>query len=238
MVAGDEHELAPVQARARAPRRTGAPRPAPRAAVRDAARARRRAAPADRRRSAARSSGARSSGRRSRSAPRDGCRDAGRRRSACAWSASVGGGAGAVAPDVRSARAPERSRHAIRESDRIDRRRRESRTGLGSMKRTSSRITWNSEMSETPRCTEQLDELLHEVLGGARARGDADDPRARAATPRGPPRRCRSGAPRCRSRARPRRGAPSSRSCASRSRASDRSSSAICLTADWRLVVA
>ena len=50
--------------------------------------------------------------------------------------------------------------------------------------------------------------------------------------------RCRSGAPRCRSRGRPPPGAPSSTSCASRSRASGRSCAAICLTAAWRLVVA
>ena len=50
-----------------------------------------------------------------------------------------------------------------------------SRICLGSMKRTSSRITSNSEMSLTPRARKNVDELLDEVLGRAGAGGDADD---------------------------------------------------------------
>jgi hypothetical protein len=45
---------------------------------------------------------------------------------------------------------------------------------LGSMKRTSSRMTSNSDTSSTPAVAEPLDERADELLRGARARGDPD----------------------------------------------------------------
>ena len=56
---------------------------------------------------------------------------------------------------------------------RLARRATASRICLGSMKRTSSRTTSNSEMSLTPRARKKSTSSLHEVLGRARARGDA-----------------------------------------------------------------
>ena len=113
-----------------------------------------------------------------------------------------------------------------------------SRICLGSMKRTSSRTTSNSVTSLHAAGAEEVDEVLHELLGRAGTRGDAHDAPALEPLLAHLARRCRSGVPRCRSRGPPRRGAPSSRSCASRSPASGRSWPAICLTAAWRLVVA
>ena len=43
------------------------------------------------------------------------------------------------------------------------------------MKRTSSRMTSNSETSSVPRSRKKRDEALHELLGRAGAGGDADD---------------------------------------------------------------
>ena len=143
VVAGDEHELACPRARARAPRRTAAPPRALRAAGRGAARARRRAAPRDRRRRRLRSSGSRSSGRRSRSERETPPRCRSERisvRIARLLARDADGGARAGSPGAAGAALsfPRRRPPA-------------SRIVLGSMKRTSSRITWNSEMSVTPR---------------------------------------------------------------------------------------
>ena len=97
------------------------------------------------------------------------------------------------------------------------------RTCLGSMKRTSSRTASTSEMSSTPRSRKRATSWTSRFSG---ALAPEEMPTTHAdlrATPRAPRSRCRSGERRCRSRARPRPAAPSSRSCASRSRASDRS---------------
>ena len=229
VVAGRDHQLAPGERRGRDPRRTAAPPPSPRAAGRGAARARRRAAPAGRPRAApraaARAARGGAAGRCRESLPR--CRSEtisvrierlpapGRTALRCA---------GAAAPRSPVLRTP-RPRAAA------------ARICLGSMKRTSSLTTSNSEMSLDAARAEELDQLPHEVLGRAGAGGDAHHAPSLSHSSRTSPAlsiRCAS--------------VPQSRAT-STSRiefdelrepiTSIRSQlAAICLTAAWRLVVA
>ena len=157
-----DHQLARHRARDRDLRRTDAPPPSRRAAARGAARARRRAGRGDRCPASRSSSAARSSGRRSTSIPErpPRCRSE---------TISV-----RISPRRRQGRRRPHGHRAALARLRTPRRA-ASRICLGSMKRTSSRTTSTSEMSRTPRARKNSTSSLDEVLGRAGAGGDADD---------------------------------------------------------------